>query len=123
MEYAIQAHDGMFAGLRPYVRVIGTNSSNSDKTLTELDHTIFINSSSDITIYLPRNPENGQEYTILFSLPTSTPVKHLISAGTGTTIFIPIDGTTLINSISVDAHGCVKLIYIKDIGWLYYRMA
>lgn len=123
MSYAIKANDGMFAGLRPYVRVIGTNSSNSDKTLTELDHTIFINSSSDITIYLPRNPKNGQEYTILLSLPTSTPVKHLISAGTGTTIFIPIDGTTLINSISVDAHGCVKLIYIKDIGWLYYRIA
>ncbi len=122
MEYAIKALDGMFAGLRPYVRVIGDNSSRLDKTLTALDHTIFINSSSQQTINLPSNPKNGQEYTILLSLPTSTSVKHIISAGTRT-ISIPRDGITSINSVSVDAHGCIKLIYVKDIGWLFYRMA
>ena len=115
IDYAIRAYDGMFAGLRPWVRVIKDSSSSSDKTLTELDHTILINSSSKQTITLPGNPKDGQEYDILMSLTNSTSVKHIISSSS-INIFVPKEGN-LKSSLTIDAHGCVKLIYVKDTGY------
>lgn len=120
--YAIRAYDGMFGGLRPWVRVINDSSSSSDKTLTELDHTILIYTSSQQTIVLPNKPKDGQEYDILMSLTNSTSVKHVISSNSAN-IFVPKEGN-LKSSLSVDAHGYIKLIYVKDSGfWWYYRMA
>ena len=110
--YAIRAHDGMFAGLRPWIRVINGSSSSSDKTLTALDHTILINGSSQQSITLPTNPKDGQEYDILMVLTNSTSVKHIISSNSAN-IFVPKEGS-LKSSLSVDAHGYVKLIYVKD---------
>ena len=119
--YAIRAYDGMFGGLRPWVRVIVNSSSSSDKTLTELDHTILIYASSQQTIVLPSNPKDGQEYDILMSLTNSTSVKHVVSSNSAN-IFVPKEGS-LKSSLTVDAHGCIKLIYVKDTGyWWYYRM-
>ena len=113
--YAIRAHDGMFAGLRPWVRVIDSSSSSSDKTLTALDHTILINGSSQQSITLPTDPKDGQEYTIMLPLTNTTSVKHIISSDS-INIFVPEEGF-LKSSLSVDAHGYVKLIYVKDTGF------
>lgn len=113
--YAIRAYDGMFGGLRPWVRVINDSSSSSDKTLTELDHTILIYTSSQQTIVLPNKPKDGQEYDILMSLTNSTSVKHVISSNSAN-IFVPKEGN-LKSSLSVDAHGYIKLIYVKDSGF------
>lgn len=58
--YAIFSLDGMFAGLRPKSRSVGSGTTYLD----ELDHTIFAPNSSS-KIYLPSTPKEGQEYVVL----------------------------------------------------------
>ena len=77
--FAIQANNGMFAGLRPMTRYIGSN-----QTLTKLDHTILTwKESGTLTITLPTNPENGQEYIFYkmknYSLVVTAPNNVIIN--------------------------------------------
>lgn len=60
--HAIYCPRGTFAGLRPKMTYITSGSH----TLTEYEHTIVLNNSSDsvITLTLPSNPQDGQEYVI-----------------------------------------------------------
>lgn len=60
--YAISISRGQISGLRPKTRVITTLNSN---ILTDLDHSVFVNlTSGTCYIYLPENPQDGQEYYI-----------------------------------------------------------
>lgn len=58
--YAYCCPSGVFAGLRPNIRVI---DDAADATLTEYDHTIISNVRA---ITLPSNPQKGQTYRIWF---------------------------------------------------------
>ncbi len=55
--FAIKCIDGFFAGLRPLVRKLTTST-----TLTIYDHTIIVEKA--LTVTLPLNPPDGQEYLI-----------------------------------------------------------
>lgn len=55
--YAFYAVNGLFAGLRPLVRKLTVNT-----TLTIYDHTIIVEKA--LTVTLPLNPPDGQEYLI-----------------------------------------------------------
>ena len=57
--YAILCRNGIFGGLRPQTRVITSNT-----TLTKLDFTVIVTSTSVSYINLPANPEDGQTYFI-----------------------------------------------------------
>lgn len=59
--YAIKCYSGLFAGLRPNIRTVTTTSV----TLNEYDHTIVVNTTSAVTIYLPSSPKLGQVYNII----------------------------------------------------------
>lgn len=61
--HAIYCPRGTFAGLRPKMTYI----TSGTHTLTEYEHTIVLNNTSTdtaINIYLPSNPQDGQEYVI-----------------------------------------------------------
>lgn len=55
--FAFRAAAGKFAGLRPNVRVAG-----SDMALTSDDHTLIV--TAKCTLTFPSSPEDGQEYVI-----------------------------------------------------------
>lgn len=57
--YAFYCPSGVFAGLRPNIRVI---TDSADATLTEYDHTII----TSVGLTLPSNPQKGQTYRIWF---------------------------------------------------------
>jgi hypothetical protein len=59
---AIECNRGMFAGLRPYCRVV---TSAGTCNLDEFDHTVVFNvSSGTVYVYLPDDPIEGQEYDL-----------------------------------------------------------
>lgn len=58
--HAIHSLSGLFAGLRPNIRMV----YNSD-SLDALDHTIIVDNSSAITLTLPSSPRTGQEYKLI----------------------------------------------------------
>lgn len=119
---------GMFAGLRPHVRTISSESAAKDKIITEFDHTIMIDSSSAITLTLPSIPQIGQEYIIMMSNTESTSVKHTIMGSSACKVNHPTSSRPLMGqtSISVDAHGCVRLSCALDCNgtkkWWFYRL-
>lgn len=78
-ENAITVHSGTFAGLRPAVKFVTT-----DQTLSLLDHTILCyKASGALTLTLPDNQVNGQEYVIYkmknFSLTVKTSNGDIIN--------------------------------------------
>lgn len=63
--HAIHCRSGVYAGLRPNIRVITSNTPTAQRTLDDLDHTLVINNSSAITITLPSSPQEGQTYRLI----------------------------------------------------------
>lgn len=59
--HAIAIRDGDVIGLRPSFTRISANY----QTLTEYDHTVQFQNTSEITVYLPSSPKYGQCYTII----------------------------------------------------------
>lgn len=61
--FAVRSGAGMFAGLRPALRIV----TDASLTLTKYDFTLFANNQRENTYMmcnLPVNPENGQTYMI-----------------------------------------------------------
>ena len=61
--FAVRSDAGMFAGLRPALRIV----TDASLTLTKYDFTLFANNQRENTYMmcnLPTNPENGQTYMI-----------------------------------------------------------
>ena len=117
---------GMFAGLRPHVRTISSGSAANDKTITEFDHTIMIDSPSAITLTLPSDPQVGQEYLFMMSLLESTQVKHKLIASSSCSIHDPLANTWSNTSLNVGGYGCVRLSCALDSNgtkkWWIYRL-
>ena len=61
--YSILSRAGLFAGLRPNIRTITSNSKPAEQDLTDFDHTIIVEASC--TLYLPTSPQVGQRYEII----------------------------------------------------------
>lgn len=59
--HAIAIRNGDVIGLRPSF----TRLSANYQTLTEYDHTVQFQNTSEITVYLPSSPKYGQCYTII----------------------------------------------------------
>lgn len=80
--YSIYATEGVFAGLRPNVRVVST-----DDTLFDIDHTIIFTNTERITITLPSNPQKGQTYRFLRTTTSGVVIewsgKSAINVATG----------------------------------------
>ena len=118
---AISVARGYIEGLRPRVRTVGSSS-----TLSNLDHSIMISSSTTLNINLPSNAEAGQ--TIEFYLPysNSTTLKHRI-LGNGLGIQCPHNDTWNNSYFDILAYGVVKFICIEDangdLHWWFYRIA
>lgn len=68
--------DGMYAGLRPkLIYITGPNQIRKDEkeddgnfgmsnNLGVTNHTVFVNSETELTLNLPENPPQGQVYKI-----------------------------------------------------------
>lgn len=103
--YAIYAASGMFAGLRPGARLLTYGT-----TLTEMDHTLFVNNSSNITIYLPSTPQPGQEYEIWHNVTNTLTITAL-----GSHYIQRITSSSSIStSHSSTAKEVMKLVYDPD---------
>lgn len=68
--FAAWCEGGMFAGLRPHLRRISSNS-----TLAATDNVIVVNNTSAITLTLPHNAEIGQEYEIWHTSGTTLTIQ------------------------------------------------
>ena len=73
--YATYSMDGMYAGLRPkLIYITGPNQIREDNSeydgdwmsnnLGVTNHTVFVNSETELTLNLPENPPQGQVYKI-----------------------------------------------------------
>lgn len=58
--HAIIARKGDYLGLRPHTRILSEST-----TLSKLDHTLSCRNTAEITLTLPADPEQGQEYRIM----------------------------------------------------------
>ena len=58
--HAVHSLSGLYAGLRPNIRVI-----YEDDTLDALDHTVIVDNGSQMTLTLPSTPRTGQTYKII----------------------------------------------------------
>lgn len=116
--YGILARSGMFAGLRPNVRVITTNTSTVDRTLTDFDHTIIINiSSGTVTIKTPSDPQDGQEYEIY----TCHAPMDLVIDFNGKTAYNFNDAANISrDTFTTDARRYIKLVYAGGQWWETY---
>lgn len=121
--YAIRCRSGVFGGLRPQTRTISSSS-----TLTTLDHTIVVDTTSSITITLPSVSlvEFGQEYLIL--LPGSQYEQGRITIRSNTNnIHFPLEDTWSVSSVSVERKGVCLAVYAKDKSgngrWWIHRLA
>lgn len=81
--YSIYCANGLFAGLRPNTRIV-TNS----ETLTNYDHTLIVDTSTEtaITLTLPSDPKQGQTYFVII------PLLRLAIGIVGTYKQVTIDG-------------------------------
>lgn len=126
-QIAYKARSGMFAGLRPMVRTITANAQASELTLTEMDHTIIVISSSGKNLNLPETALIGQEIVIMMSNPGDTSVLHGIYSTQDCQIINPASGGASETSISVSATGVVKFVCAANgsgvKNWWYYRLA
>ena len=118
---AIKAENGMFAGLRPKTRTV---TSTSQGSLTALDHTIMVVSTSALTLTLPDNPEVGQEYDIYFAHQTEVnfPLKS-----NDISIHWTVADIWGVKQTNITGKGVVKIICAKDQNgsklWWVYRLA
>lgn len=116
--FAIKAENGMFAGLRPRTRTV-----TSSTTLSALDHTIMIVSTSAITLTLPNNPEIGQEYDIYFAHQTEVnfPLKS-----NDISIHWPVANIWGVKQTNITGKGVIKIICANDQNenklWWVYRL-
>ena len=126
-QIAYKARSGMFAGLRPMARTITANAQASELTLTEMDHTIIVISSSGKNLNLPETALIGQEIVIMMSNPGDTSVLHGIYSTQDCQIINPASGGASATSISVAATGVVKFVCAANgsgvKNWWYYRLA
>lgn len=126
-QIAYKARSGMFAGLRPMVRTITANAQASELTLTEMDHTIIVISSSGKNLNLPETALIGQEIVIMMSNSGDTSVLHGIYSTQDCQIINPASGGASATSISISATGVVKFVCAANgsgvKNWWYYRLA
>ena len=119
--YAVLCETGMFAGLRPAVRTVGSNTE-----LTEFDHTILIDASASIRINLPANPLIGQTYDLLMNNAPSVPFNHRIICNRNIIHYGQSDIWSA-SEVEIDAYGAVRMTFAEDINgngrWWVYRIA
>ena len=119
--YAVLCETGMFAGLRPKVRTVGSNTE-----LTEFDHTILIDASASIRINLPANPLIGQTYDLLMNNAPSVPFNHRIICNRNIIHYGQSDIWSA-SEVEIDAYGAVRMTFAEDINgngrWWVYRIA
>ena len=108
--YAIGCPHGMYAGLRPSIEY-WTGSQELDI----FAHTVVINSSSKVTVNLPANPPNGQEYVLL-----CLQNNHISINGNGKEIFVMNENATKTSdSFTSDNLRRITLTYCSDYGkWI-----
>lgn len=105
---AIDIFDGMIGGMRP-----NTVFKSNGETLTHLDHTCFVSSGS---IYLPSDPQIGQNYRIIH---TSSSGLRIVLGSADDSSFKNIGSLTLTNSfITSSKIEMIELIY-DGINWWY----
>lgn len=118
---AIRCDAGVFAGLRPIVRTLSAGGQ-----LTIYDHTVLVDCTSSIRIWLPDYPEAGQTFEIFISNTSSVTYKHTI-ASLITPMHSPNANIWSANSISVDAYGLIRVTCAKsrngNLCWWLYRLA
>ena len=104
---AIDIFDGMIGGMRP-----NTVFKSNGETLTHLDHTCFVSSGS---IYLPSDPQIGQNYRIIH---TSSSGLRIVLGSAGDSSFKNIGSLTLTNSfITSSKIEMIELIYDGSNWW------
>lgn len=104
---AIDIFDGMIGGMRP-----NTVFKSNGETLTHLDHTCFVASGS---IYLPSDPQIGQNYRIIH---TSSSGLRIVLGSAGDSSFKNIGSLTLTNSfITSSKIEMIELIYDGSNWW------
>ena len=119
--FAFYSPHGQMAGLRPKTKTV---TSTSQGSLTALDHTIMVVSTSALTLTLPDNPEVGQEYDIYFAHQTEVgfPLKS-----NDISIHWPVANTWGVKQTNIAGKGVVKIICAKDQNgsklWWVYRLA
>lgn len=105
---AIDIFDGMIGGMRP-----NTVFKSSGETLTHLDHTCFAASGS---IYLPSDPQIGQNYRIIHT--SSSGLRVMIGTGDYTSTFKNIGSLTIDNLYIVSNKiEMIELIYDGSNWW------
>lgn len=117
-QMAIKAKSGMFAGLRPKVRV----AHERRVSLDQLDHTIIVATWDDsdraVDIDLPSSPQEGQEYEIY----TYHSSLNVWIWGNGKPIFSLIDGISDdYSSLTTERRKHITLIYADGTWWEDYR--
>lgn len=104
---AIDIFDGMIGGMRP-----NTVFKSNGETLTHLDHTCFVASGS---IYLPSDPQIGQNYRIIH---TSSSGLRIVLGSSGDSSFKNIGSLTLTNGfITSSKIEMIELIYDGSNWW------
>lgn len=105
---AIAIFDGMIGGMRP-----NTVFKSSGETLTHLDHTCFAASGS---IYLPSDPQIGQNYRIIHT--SSSGLRVVIGTGDYASTFKNIGSLTITNLyIQSNKIEMIELIYDGSNWW------
>lgn len=114
---AIECVQGMYAGLRPYSRVV--TSAGTDY-LDDYDHTVVYNvASGTVTVYLPSNPYEGQEYD-LYTCHTPMDITIKTQGGKNMYDFINgIDHTTA--PYTNDKRRHIHIFYAGGQWWESYR--
>ena len=123
---AFMATSGVFAGLRPYIRMVATNPI-VEKTvyLREIDNTIFVDGEGTALLELPNDPPVGQVYDIYKTMSASDNNRVVISSST-LGIHIPQYDAWDYKSFSYMFKGIVRLICVQyedgSKGWWFYRL-
>ena len=103
---ALHISHGMMSGLKTYTRQI-----SSTTYLNDLDHTVSCYNTSDITVYLPSNPEMGRQIFIVRINSYKVTVN-----GNGKLI---LQGGDKVSSIPMNHNGEVDYFHYDGQYWLY----
>ncbi len=106
--FALWCDAGMFAGLRPHLRV----ATGTAVRLTNTDHTVVVNNSSSCTITLPQTPEVGQEFEIWH---TSTTTVNIQSYNASVRKYIMGSDATYAYTFSSTKREVLKLKYVHGL--------
>lgn len=120
--YSILSPQGMFAGLRPKIRVITTpNTTSRPYELNEFDHTIVIHYSTEganFYLKLPDEPQEGQEYVIM-----TTDQDTRVIINTIKTVYNVTDGeTTEQPTFTGTARKKINFVYSSGSGEGYWYL-